>query len=66
MNIAVNGKPRMIGEGWTVSRLIQDLRLNPSGIAVAVNRSVVPQSQRSVTELRETDDVEIIQAVGGG
>jgi sulfur carrier protein len=66
MNIAVNGKPRMVGEGWTVSRLIQDLRLNPSGIAVAVNRSVVPQSQRSVTELRETDDVEIIQAVGGG
>jgi sulfur carrier protein len=66
MNIAVNGKPRMIGEGWTVSRLIQDLRLNPSGIAVAVNRTVVPQSQRSVIELRETDDVEIIQAVGGG
>ena len=66
MNIAVNGKPRMVGEGWTVSRLIQDLRLNPSGIAVAVNRTVVPQSQRSVTELRETDDVEIIQAVGGG
>jgi sulfur carrier protein len=65
MNIAVNGKPRMVGEGWTVSRLIQDLRLNPSGIAVAVNRTVVPQSQRSVIELRETDDVEIIQAVGG-
>ena len=65
MNIAVNGKPRMIGEGWTVSRLIQDLRLNPSGIAVAVNRTVVPQSQRSVIELRETVDVEIIQAVGG-
>ena len=66
MNIAVNGKPRMVSEGWTVSRLIQDLRLNPSGIAVAVNRTVVPQSQRSVIELRETDDVEIIQAGGGG
>ncbi len=66
MNIAVNGKPRMIGEGWTVSRLIQDLRLSPSGIAVAVNGTVVSQSQRSVIELRETVDVEIIQAVGGG
>jgi len=66
MNIAVNGKPRMVGEGWTVSRLIQDLCLNPSGIAVAVNRAVVPQSQQSEVELRETDTVEIIQAVGGG
>jgi len=66
MEIAVNGKPRKVGEGWTVSRLIQDLHLNPAGIAVAVNRSVVPQSQRSELELRETDTVEIIQAVGGG
>ncbi len=66
MNIAVNGKPIMVGEGWTVSRLIQDLHLNPSGIAVAVNRAVVPRSQRDKVELRETDSVEIIQAVGGG
>jgi thiazole synthase len=66
MNIAINGKPRMVGVGWTVRRLIEDLRLNPSGIAVAVNRSVVPQSQRGELELRESDTVEIIQAVGGG
>ena len=66
MNIAINGKPRMVGEGWTISRLIQDLRLNPTGIAVAVNRTVVPQSQRGELKLRESDTVEIIQAVGGG
>jgi len=66
MNIVVNGKRRMVGEGCTVSLLIQDLRLNPTGIAVAVNRDVVPQSQRGELELRETDTVEIIQAVGGG
>ena len=56
----------MVGEGWTVDRLIRELKLNPSGIAVAVNRRVVPQSQRNEVELRETDAVEIIQAVGGG
>jgi thiamine biosynthesis protein ThiS len=56
----------MVGVGWTVRRLIQDLRLNPSGIAVAVNQTVVPQSQRGELELRESDTVEIIQAVGGG
>jgi len=66
MNIAVNGRCRMVGEGWTVDRLIRELKLNPSGIAVAVNRTVVPQSQRNEVELRETDAVEIIQAVGGG
>lgn len=66
MKIAVNGKPRVVDDGWTVSCLIQDLRLSPSGIAVAVNRTVVPRSQRGLVELRETDSVEIIQAVGGG
>ena len=66
MDISVNGLVREIDEGSTVDQLITGLGLNPAGVAVAVNRSVVPRSSRASHTLHPDDRVEIIQAVGGG
>lgn len=66
MDISVNGSVREIDSGSTVDQLIVGLGLNPAGVAVAVNKSVVPRSSRSNHMLKPDDRVEIIQAVGGG
>jgi len=66
MDISVNGSVREIDVGSTVGQLIVGLGLNPAGVAVAVNKSVVPRSSRAAHMLEPDDRVEIIQAVGGG
>ena len=66
MDISVNGSVREIDAGSTVDQLIAGLGLNPAGVAVAVNQSVVPRSSRASHTLQPADRGEIIQAVGGG
>lgn len=66
MDIAVNGMERAVKPECTVEQLLNDLGLNPAGVAVAVNRMVVPRSVRPSLALQPFDSVEIIQAVGGG
>lgn len=66
MDIAVNGTEHAVKAECTVEQLLKDLGLNSAGVAVAVNRAVVPRSVRPSRALRPFDSVEIIQAVGGG
>lgn len=62
----VNGEPRPLPEGATVADLIEVLGLRRDGVAVAVNRRVVPRSAHAGHTLAAEDRVEVIQAVGGG
>ena len=66
MNLTVNGKPEQIDTECSLERLFHHLNISGDGIAVAVNRRVIPRSQRSGFRLSEDDEVEIVQAVGGG
>ena len=66
MQLRVNGVKREVPDGTTVAGLLEDLRVQQLGIAVAVNRAVVPQAQHAEARLGPSDQVEIIQAVGGG
>ena len=66
MHIAINGAVREVQLNCTVAELIVHLGLNPAGVAVAVNQTVVPRSNRTDHALQPQDRVEIIQAVGGG
>jgi sulfur carrier protein len=49
-----------------VAGLLEDLAIQRLGVAVAVNRTVVPQAQHGSSRLKPSDQVEIIRAVGGG
>ena len=66
MRLLVNGEPTEIADSSSVEKLVEQLGLSPTGIAVAVNRAVVPFSDRRQRLLQPSDQVEIIQAVGGG
>jgi sulfur carrier protein len=66
MNIQLNGQPRDIPLGATVTQLIELLGYTGKRIAVERNGEIVPKSQHEITSLNEHDKLEIVVAVGGG
>ncbi|MBH5334417.1 sulfur carrier protein ThiS [Streptomyces pactum] len=66
MTVSVNGETREIPEGLTLDRLVADLTPARSGVAAAVNETVVPRSQWPSTPLGDGDRVEVLTAVQGG
>lgn len=68
MKIHVNGEEKTVRPNLNVYDLLTALELTPTqaGIAVAVDREVIPKTKWQATELREGSDVEIIRAVQGG
>ncbi len=68
MKIRVNGEDREVRPNLNLYELLIHLGLNPAhpGIAVAVDREVVPKTEWQTKGLRENSEVEIIRAVQGG
>ncbi|MFC9279884.1 sulfur carrier protein ThiS [Streptomyces collinus] len=66
MNISVNGRPRHIAPGTALDALVLTLTAAPSGVAAAVNETVVPRTRWAATTLAEGDRVEVLTAVQGG
>ncbi|MDG4862078.1 sulfur carrier protein ThiS [Streptomyces sp. T-3] len=66
VTISVNGESRALTEGCTLDALVATLSTAPSGVAAAVNETVVPRGAWSRTTLRDGDRVEILTAVQGG
>ncbi|MER8221867.1 sulfur carrier protein ThiS [Streptomyces sp. NPDC094143] len=66
MNISVNGEPRDVRPGTALDTVVQSLTASPSGVAAALNETVVPRAQWPSTPLTEGDRVEVLTAVQGG
>ncbi|MGW5658959.1 sulfur carrier protein ThiS [Streptomyces sp. NPDC003758] len=66
MNISVNGKAREVTPGVALDAVVRSLTAAPSGVAAAVNETVVPRAQWASTSLSEGDRVEVLTAVQGG
>lgn len=66
----LNGKPQILTAKAPVSVIdfLRDQGLDPAatGIAVAINYSVVPRSEWGQTRIREGDEIELITARQGG
>ncbi|MFR9676692.1 sulfur carrier protein ThiS [Streptomyces sp. TR06-5] len=66
VGVTVNGEPRRLVRGSTLDVLIAELTAAPSGVAAAVNETVVPRGRWPEEELADGDRVEILTAVQGG
>lgn len=66
IDLVVNGQPRQVSAGSTVSTLIDSLGLGRSPCAVEVNRRVVVRRDHGSTPLASGDRIEIVTLVGGG
>jgi sulfur carrier protein len=66
MTIQVNGEPRDIDAGASVSKLLDVLGVTQPHVAVELNLEVVPRAQHDQTILRDGDRLEVVTLVGGG
>ncbi|GAA0911157.1 sulfur carrier protein ThiS [Streptomyces thermoalcalitolerans] len=66
VTISVNGEPRRVAPGTALDAVVRSLTAAPSGVAAAVNETVVPRAQWPSTALAEGDRVEVLTAVQGG
>ncbi|MGW8061104.1 sulfur carrier protein ThiS [Streptomyces ziwulingensis] len=66
MNVRVNGEPREVAPGTALDTLVGALTAAPSGVAAALNETVVPRARWSATVLADGDRVEVLTAVQGG
>ncbi|MET8954929.1 sulfur carrier protein ThiS [Streptomyces sp. NPDC004393] len=66
MNISVNGESRQFAPDTALDAVVQALTGARSGVAAALNETVVPRTQWPSTALHEGDRVEVLTAVQGG
>ncbi|TWV32966.1 sulfur carrier protein ThiS [Streptomyces misionensis] len=64
--ICVNGERREVSPGTALDTVVRSLVRSPSGVAAAVNETVVPRTRWASTPLAEGDRVEVLTAVQGG
>ena len=66
MKIKINGADTDVAEGTTLEGLLDSLGIQRAGIAVELNREVVPKRALCATHVKDGDAIEIIRMVGGG
>ncbi len=68
LTLTVNGDPLEVSAGSTIADLVTALTEvdEPKGVAVAVDRCVVPRSEWATTPARPGSLVEVVTAAAGG
>ena len=66
MLIYINGNEREVPDACTMSALVSLLELGDQRFAVEVNEELVPRSTFEQHQLNPNDQVEIVNAIGGG
>jgi sulfur carrier protein len=68
VTLLVNGEPLSLAAGSSIADVVAHLTTDPApkGVAVAVDRSVIPRSEWSATPARTGTSIEIVTAAAGG
>ena len=66
MEIQLNGKARAVGDGITISQLLDELKLQALRVAVQVNTDIVKRERYGEVALQPGDTVEILTFMSGG
>lgn len=63
--ITINGKKQECAEGASLAGIVSTMKLE-GRLAVEVNLDIIPRSAYANTILKQGDNIEIVQAIGGG
>ncbi len=66
MNIIVNGEKLNISKNYTISQLLQKLKVEDKVMAVAINMEIVKKDKWNTHKIEEGDKLELLHFVGGG
>lgn len=66
MTIRLNGDPHEIPEPMSVAALLQRLDIDSRRVAVELNLTVVKRALYDTSIVKDGDEVEVVNFVGGG
>lgn len=66
VKVRLNGEDREFKGRITLSGLLKELNIEPRGVAVEVNTTVIKKQEYDGYELKDGDSIEIVRFVGGG
>ena len=66
MTILLNGESYETDGPLSLNRLLSGLDVDPRRVAVEHNRTVIKRAAYDATVVREGDEVEVVNLVGGG
>jgi thiamine biosynthesis protein ThiS len=66
MKISLNGEPHELAGPLTLTALLAQLNIDPRRVAVEHNLTVVKRANYDSTQVRDGDEIEIVNFVGGG
>ena len=62
----VNGAPRELPDGETLTALVESLGLIPDRLAIELDRKIIKPALWPETPIRDGAEIEIVHFVGGG
>ena len=66
IKIKVNGKIKLITDQFSLYKLLDDLRVPISKVAIELNREIVDKKKIKNKKLKDNDVIEIVNFIGGG
>jgi thiamine biosynthesis protein ThiS len=66
IEIVVNGDPRQVPPGTTITGLLASLGIPPERVAVELDRAIIKSAAWPETPLQPGARIEIVHFVGGG
>lgn len=66
IEVTVNGEPRGVPAGRSVTDLLESLGLHPALVVVEHNREILERARLADTAVRAGDVFELVHFVGGG
>jgi sulfur carrier protein len=66
MIVKINGDPREVPDGLTVSTLLDFLEMRNDRVAIEYNLNILPRAMWNGTKVQPNDNFEIVHFVGGG
>ena len=66
IDVVVNGQIKTVPEGLTLLELLRFLSIEPSRVAIELNRSIVRRPGWDTVRIETGAQLEIVQFVGGG
>lgn len=66
MKITINGEDKNYDGEMSVKKLLEVLDIPSKGIAVEINKEIIPRGTHSEVIVGDGDVIEIVRMVGGG
>ncbi len=66
MQVTINAETKELPEACSVAQMIELLSLQNKRLAVEINKELVPRSEFASHQIQAGDEIEIVQAIGGG